>query len=113
MNAWMMVLGQPSLLMELETWDGWLIDLLHAARGLVIGGMRPPSLIWHMANLHLCWPLIAGLAEITANSEETCKTLIQNCLEEFIKKKKLDQGVQAFFVEEYVYDLLPHFIKRS
>ena len=69
------------------------------------------SLIWHIANLHLCWPW--SLAEITAYSEETCKTLIQNCLEEFIKEKKSDQGVQAFFVEEYVYDLLSHFTKLN
>ena len=103
--------SMPSLLECAPGPSCW--NLSHAARGLVTRGMRLPSLIWYMANLHLCWPLIAGLAEITANSEETCKTLIQNCLEEFIKKKKLDQGVQAFFVEEYVYDLLPHFIKRS
>ena len=33
---------------------------------------------------------------MTANSEETCKILTQNCLEEFIKEKKSDQRAQAF-----------------
>ena len=42
---------------------------------------------------------------MTANSEESCKTLTQKCLEEFIKEKKLDQRAQAFFVEDYVHDL--------
>ena len=42
---------------------------------------------------------------MTANSEESCKTLTQKCLEEFIKEKKSDQRAQAFFVEDYVHDL--------
>jgi len=42
---------------------------------------------------------------MTANSEETCKMLTQNCLEEFIKEKKSDQRAQVFFVEDYVHDL--------
>ena len=44
-------------------------------------------------------------AEMTPYSEETCKTLTQNCLEEFIKEKKSNQRIQAFFVEDYVHDL--------
>ena len=40
-----------------------------------------------------------------ANNEESCKTLTQNCLEEFIKEKKSDQRAQAFFVEDYVHNL--------
>ena len=42
---------------------------------------------------------------MTANSEESCKTLTQKCLEEFIKEKKSDQRAQAFLVEDYVQDL--------
>ena len=42
---------------------------------------------------------------MTAYSEETFKTLTQNCLEEFIKEKKSNQRIQAFLVEEYVHDL--------
>ena len=42
---------------------------------------------------------------MTANSEESCKTLTQKCLEEFIKEKKSEQRAQAFFVEDYVHDL--------
>ena len=41
---------------------------------------------------------------MTAYSEETCRTLTQNCLEEFIKEKKSNQRIQAFFVEDYVHD---------
>ena len=57
-----------------------------------------------------------SLAEMTVYSEETCKTLTQNCLEEFIKGKKSDQGAQAFFVEDYVHDIffnLSHFTKLN
>ena len=42
---------------------------------------------------------------MTANSEESCKTLTQKCLEKLIKEKKSDQRAQAFFVEDYVHDL--------
>ena len=77
------------------------IDLLHAARWLVTGGMRPPSLIWLICTCVDLW----SLAKMTAYSEETCKTLTQNCLEEFIKEKKSNQRIQAFFVEDYVHDL--------
>ena len=42
---------------------------------------------------------------MTANSEESCKTLTQKCFEEFIKEKKLDQRAKVFFVKDYVHDL--------
>ena len=42
---------------------------------------------------------------MAANSEETCKTFMKNCLEDFIKEKRKDQRAQAFFVEDYVHDL--------
>jgi len=42
---------------------------------------------------------------MTANSKESCKTLTQKCLEEFIKEKKSDQRAQAFLVVDYVQDL--------
>ena len=43
--------------------------------------------------------------KITANGGEICKTLIQKCLEKFVKEKKSDQRAQAFFVEDYVHNL--------
>jgi len=42
---------------------------------------------------------------MTANSEETYKTLTQRCLDEFIKEEKSDQRAQAFFVEDHVHKL--------
>ena len=50
---------------------------------------------------------------MTANSEESCKTLTQKCLEELIKEKKSDQRAQAFFVEDYVHDLFITFHKAE
>ena len=50
---------------------------------------------------------------MTANSDESCKTLTQKCLEEFIKEKKSDQRAQAFFVEDYVHDLFITFHGKS
>ena len=41
----------------------------------------------------------------TANSKEICKTLTQNCLEEFIKEKTSDQRAHPLFVEDYGHDL--------
>ena len=97
----------------------WVVCHRNAPQAPVVGTLCMPRGNWSLevCDCHLwygTWLICTcvglwSLAEITAYSEETCKTLIQNCLEEFIKKKKLDQGVQAFFVEEYVYDLLPTF----
>jgi len=50
---------------------------------------------------------------MTANSEETCKTLTQRYLDEFIKEKKSDQRAQAFFVEDYVHYLFITFHKAE
>ena len=50
---------------------------------------------------------------MTANSEETCKTLTQRYLDEFIKEKKSDQRAQAFFMEDYVHDLFITFHKAE
>ena len=46
----------------------------------------------------------ARLLKMTAKSEETCKTLTQKCLDEFIKDKKSDHRAQVFFVEDYVHN---------
>ena len=63
--------------------------------------------LWY-DNMANCWCALeftfARWLKMTANSEESCKTLTQKCLEEFIKEKKLDQRAQAFFVEDYVYN---------
>ena len=49
---------------------------------------------------------------MTTNSGKTCKSLTRKYLKEFIKgKKKSDQRAQAFFVEDYVHDLLSPFTK--
>jgi len=47
------------------------------------------------------------------SGEETCKTFIKDCLEDFIKEKRMDQRAQAFFVEDFVHDLYITFHQRE
>ena len=42
-------------------------------------------------------------------SVETLKNSTKRCLEDFIKAKKVDSRAQAFFLEDYVHDLMVTF----